>query len=192
MLRYAMAMLLMLGVGLAVMFFWGLTTAAPVVVTVPPGPAPMGPPATEPATESIASERADATIEVDDDDPEMVAAVAKARRTLPEFWAIFAKPQRGETDFELKVKIADENGTEYFWVTQIERAGGKIFGVIDDEPDTVKCVKLGQRVEVREADIADWQYKIDGKIYGNVTLRAMFHLMTPEEVAKDKAMFAQP
>jgi uncharacterized protein YegJ (DUF2314 family) len=47
----------------------------------------------------------DKTVAVDSDDPEMAAAIEKARVTLPEFWRVFEKRPNGENGFALKVKI---------------------------------------------------------------------------------------
>src|SRR5262245_53661386 len=74
-------------------------------------------------------------VNVAEDDAEMVAAIAKARETLPQFWKIFDKPEHGEHGFSLKVKITDKRGTEHFWVTDIQRRDGKIMGTINNDPD---------------------------------------------------------
>ena len=70
---------------------------------------------------------------------------------------------------------------EHFWLTPVEPKGGRIFGVINNDPETVKTVKLGQRIEVPEPDITDWLYIREGRMIGNYTLRAMFKTMPPAE-----------
>lgn len=125
-------------------------------------------------------------------DPDMAAAMAKARELLPQFWKTFEEPKRGEKRFHLKVKITDANGGEHFWMSDIERKNGKIFGTINNEPKTVKSVKFGQRIEVPEADISDWLYIRDGMMVGNYTLRALFKTMPPEQVETFKKGLAEP
>jgi uncharacterized protein YegJ (DUF2314 family) len=137
-------------------------------------------------------EREDRTYDVSGDDAEMNAAIAKARETLPQFWAVFEKPSRSETDFSLKVRITDENGTEHFWVSDLERLDGKLFGTINNDPNTVESVKLGQRIEIPHADISDWLYLRDGKMVGNHTLKPLLKDMPPEEVERLKGMMAEP
>jgi uncharacterized protein YegJ (DUF2314 family) len=129
---------------------------------------------------------------VDSDDPEMVAAIAKARAELPRFWQTFANPAHGESDFALKVKITDANGTEHFWLSDLERKDGKTTGTINNDAVTVKSVKLGDRIPIPEADISDWMYMRGGKMYGNGTVRALFKEMPPAEVEKVKKMLAEP
>jgi uncharacterized protein YegJ (DUF2314 family) len=134
----------------------------------------------------------DKTINVADDDAEMSAAIAQARQTLPEFWKIYDKPEHGESRFALKVCITDSNGAEHFWVGNIERQGEKIFGTIDNEPNYVKSVKNGQRIEIPPADITDWLYWRDEKMHGNRTLKPLLKSMPPEEVQKLRAIMADP
>ena len=48
-----------------------------------------------------ACSKKDKVINVADDDPQMLAAIAKARETLPQFWTVFDKPARGESGFSI-------------------------------------------------------------------------------------------
>src|SRR5947199_4794407 len=89
---------------------------------------------------------------VGDDDPEMVAAIAKARRTLPQFWQAFEKRDRGETNFSLKIKITDKTRIEHFWLTDIERQDGKVRVTINRAPKIVANVKVGERLEIPETE----------------------------------------
>jgi uncharacterized protein YegJ (DUF2314 family) len=134
----------------------------------------------------------DKVISVSGEDAEMNAAIAKGRETLPEFWKVFKDKPHGESDFALKVKISDSHGVEYFWVVDIERSGGKIRGTINNDPETVKSVKLGDKMEVPEADISDWIYMRDGKMVGNYTVRPLLKRMAPEEAAAIKKTLAEP
>lgn len=138
------------------------------------------------------AESRDPIIAVENDDVEMEVAIAEARVTLPEFWAVMERPEGGESDFAVKVKIADENGVEHFWVGELERADGKTRGTVNNEPNTVKSVKFGERIEIPEEDITDWTYTREGKMVGNRTLRAMFKQMAPEEVERFKALMVEP
>jgi len=136
--------------------------------------------------------RHDQTVGVRPEDPEMVAAIAKARSLLPEFWRIYDHPEHGETDFCLKVKLAHKDQVEHFWVSDLERANGTVFGKINNDPEFVKTVKLGQRIQIIEADISDWLYMRDRKMHGNYTARALFKQMSPKEVETYKKMLADP
>jgi uncharacterized protein YegJ (DUF2314 family) len=139
-----------------------------------------------------ACSKRDRVINVDDDDAKMNAAIAKARETLPHFWQVFEKPERGETDFALKVKITDGNRVEHFWAIDIAKPGGKIKGTINNDPNTVQTVKLGSRIEISEADISDWMYMRQGKMVGNQTLKPLLKQMPAAEANKYKSIMAEP
>jgi uncharacterized protein YegJ (DUF2314 family) len=138
------------------------------------------------------SSSADRTINVEEDDADMKSAIAKARESLPRFWESFEHPQPGETDFALKVKITDPHGTEHFWASNLERKDGKIMGTIDNDPNIVHRVKMGDRITIPEEDISDWAYLRNEKIVGNYTLRVLFKHMSAKEAAKYKRMLADP
>jgi uncharacterized protein YegJ (DUF2314 family) len=134
----------------------------------------------------------DQVIIVEHDDAEMLAAIAKARGSLPDFWKVFDKPEHGENSFSLKVKITDKGGVEYFWVTDLQKQDGKISGTINNDPEIVTTVKLGQRIDVPEADISDWLYVLNDKMVGNETLRPLLKKMPADEAAQLKSMMANP
>ena len=134
----------------------------------------------------------DKVISVADDDPEMTASISKARETLPQFWQVIDQRERGESGFSLKVRITDMRGTEHFWATDVERRDGKIMGTINNDPNTVASVKLGDRIEIPEADITDWLYMRDSKLVGNHTLKPLFKQMPAGEVERLKRMMADP
>jgi uncharacterized protein YegJ (DUF2314 family) len=141
--------------------------------------------------EAVARKK-DKTISVAGDDEEMNAAIAKARSTLPIYWKTFDNPAKGERGFSLKVRVTDESGIEHFWVGSLERKNGKVFGTIDNEPNTVKSVKFGQRIEVPEADITDWMFLRGDKIVGNYTVRPLLKSMPKEKADKVRAALEEP
>jgi uncharacterized protein YegJ (DUF2314 family) len=130
---------------------------------------------------------------VPSDDPEMIAAQAKARATLAEFWSKLERPGPGESDFALKVGLpVNATAQEHIWVANIQRGGGKIFGRISNEPVDLKTVKRGQRIEIVEDQISDWTYLRDGKIVGNFTVRPILNRLPPQEAERYRAMLAEP
>src|ERR1022692_800767 len=103
------------------------------------------------------SDHKDKVINVAEDDPD-VTAIAKARGLLPQFWQVFDYHEHGETDFCPKVKITDKGKAEHFWAVNVERKDGKIFGTINNDPEIVHNVKIGDRILIPEDDISDWLY----------------------------------
>lgn len=118
---------------------------------------------------------------VDARDAAMNQAIASARKQLPHFWSRMASPAKGESDFNLKVRVEDKNGVEHFWCADVERKNGSLSAVINNEPVTVKSVKIGQRINFAEVQISDWMYMRDGKMIGNYTLRPLMKTMSSED-----------
>ena len=128
--------------------------------------------------------RKDPTVRIEGIDTEMTAAIAAARATLPNYWQPLKHREHGESQFSLKVKISDGNTAEHFWAVDVTYENGIILGTIDNNPDIIKIVKLGQRIQIREQDITDWGYVRDGRMFGKYTLRAILNRLPPLDAAK--------
>lgn len=145
---------------------------------------------------ALATEGKDKVIFVEQEDPEMNAAISKARATLDEFWRQYDKPDPGVTDLVLKVRIPYEPGKgapyEHFWLSDIKRGTPTLSGKIANDPNFAKGVALGQHYAFSEADISDWSFQRNGKIVGNQTLRVLLKKMPPDEAAQYRAMLETP
>ena len=129
---------------------------------------------------------------VDDSDPEMAAAIAKAQATLPQFWQAFDQRAHGESNFVLMVRITDKGRIEHFQTTDSERRDGKTMVTISHAPKIVASVKLGDRIEIPAADITDWYYMRDEKYVGMRTMPPHFKYMPAEHVEAFKKVMADP
>ena len=138
------------------------------------------------------SPRQEAVIGVKADDLEMATAIAKACETLTQFWEIFDKREHSETDFSLKAKVTDENGTEHVWLVSPERKDGTMFGTIGNDLKVVKNIKLGDRIQVPDQNITDWGYMHDGRMFGKFTLRVLLKRMPAAEAAMYRKLLADP
>jgi uncharacterized protein YegJ (DUF2314 family) len=131
---------------------------------------------------SFAAEPEDRVISSDPFQAEMDAATAQARSTLPRFWAAFDR--KGPDGFTLKVAFrTDDGGWEHIWVGDLTRKGGVIRGKLYNTPDNIKAMRLGQDIEIDPAQISDWGYVVNDKLYGNYTTRVLVRHMPPEEAA---------
>jgi len=129
---------------------------------------------------------------VEDSDPEMAAAIAKAQETLPQFWQVFDKRERGESNFVLVVRITDKGRIEHFHTTDFERRDGKTMVTISNAPKIVANVKLGDRIEIPKADITDWSYMRAGKYVGMITMKPRFKHMPADQVEALKRVMTDP
>ncbi|MCO5053116.1 MAG: DUF2314 domain-containing protein [Verrucomicrobiae bacterium] len=129
---------------------------------------------------------------VEDSDPEMVSAIAKAQETLPEFWQTFDHRTHGESNFTLIVRITDHGRVEHFNITTFEPHHGSTIVTLSQVPKIVTNVKLGDRIEIPTADITDWSYMRDGKYAGLWTMPPRFKYMPPEQVEAFKQAMVAP
>ena len=150
-------------------------------------PAPDSAKASDTTSDSSESSGSDDKVTmVDKDDPDMLAAFAKARSETDNFIAVM-NAGTGES-YSVKVAVTDNVQTEYFWLDNLTYANGVFSGTIDNDPDLVKNVKMGQHIDVKKEDIFDWLYMKDGKMYGNYTVRVLLPKMSKEDADKIRAM----
>jgi len=129
-----------------------------------------------------------------DDHPEMVVAISNAQATLPQFWHVYDTRPAGESNFMLRIKITEHDRTEHFHVNTFERHDNRIMVTISNAPKIVTTVKLGDRVEIPAADISDWGYTRDKKIFGMYTFKAQIKHMnlSPAEIDAIRKTMAEP
>jgi uncharacterized protein YegJ (DUF2314 family) len=126
----------------------------------------------------------DRVISVPSDDPQMNAAIAKARATVDDFVSVLRAPKASQSMFSVKIPISDGDEREHFWLSGVRYDGSEFSGKIDNDPETVKTVKLGQAVSARSAEISDWMYVDHGKLVGGYTLRVLRDRMSPSDRAE--------
>lgn len=126
----------------------------------------------------------DKVVSVSDEDPEMNAAIAAARRTLPDFLKVVDKPPPDVRDVSFKFPL---DGWEHIWVTNVSRRGNVLVGELDNEP-VAKGYRLGQHVEVPLEQVSDWSYRgADGVMRGHRTTRLLLARLPADEAAQIRA-----
>lgn len=134
------------------------------------------------ADQSVTQEAAaDTIISVRADDPAMLNAFAKARSTLDDFLQRAASHDSSMSDASVKVKIADGDEVEYFWIMPFHASGARYSGVISNDPERVTNVRSGQEISFSVADIYDWTYfdRRRKRTLGNFTACALLTHETP-------------
>ncbi len=127
-----------------------------------------------PAAASAASEAERAgvdTVEYDPEDPEIQAAVAAARRSLPVFFKATRTPSNLITHIAVKVELREGQAREYVWVMPFKALASGFEGQVNDIPRRVRTVITGQMLRFSERDIVDWAYYDlhARRMYGNYT-----------------------
>ncbi len=123
------------------------------------------------------------------DDEAMGAAIAMAREKVLAEIEPFLAGQRPE--FMVKVAITDAHEqTEHMWLADVSFSDGTFAGHITEAPHTLQGFQEGQRFRIPPDVISDWMYLLDGRMYGNFTLRSMLPSMPEEEAAKYRGLLA--
>lgn len=100
-------------------------------------------------------------------DPEIAAAVMRAKKELPKF--ILALKEHPDAEFAINAKFLTPQGPEQLWVRVDTYEKGVFRGELASEPVGLKEKKKGDPVEVVESNVSDWTYKLDGKTEGGFT-----------------------
>lgn len=125
----------------------------------------------------------DDTARVESGDPEMTAAIAKARAGLDVFLARADDPGDNQRDFSVKVKVPLRDHSEFLWLRPFVRDGDHFVGRVVNTPRDIANLKYGDRLAFERKDIADWSYKQNGRVIGNYTACVLIAREPPEQRA---------
>jgi uncharacterized protein YegJ (DUF2314 family) len=117
--------------------------------------------------------RSDGIVNVAKGDPDMTAAMGRARASLPEFFAFVRDPTPRMSGFSVKVAVRDGSQTEFFCIMPFERKDENFSGQINNRPRTVHNVTFGQTIAFAESEIVDWMYMDGDKMKGSYTTCAI-------------------
>ena|ERR1700761_5188739 len=133
-------------------------------------------------------------INVPTGDSEMAAAIAKARDSLPTFWASWKKPKPSETGHALKVRFANPtNNGEHIWMRDVKKLPNGLYsGRFDDAPVYLPGKKEGDLAEFKEADISDWMFRRNDKIVGGETIRPLLKSLPKADADALRAQLETP
>jgi uncharacterized protein YegJ (DUF2314 family) len=118
---------------------------------------------------------------VESDDKEMNEAIKKSRLTFDDFLTTFKNKKRSQSNFSVKMPFPTNYGAEHIWLVNIESKDGKLFGQVDNVPESVTSIKLGDKIEIDRNKISDWFYIEDNRLIGGLTIRVLRDRMTPIE-----------
>jgi uncharacterized protein YegJ (DUF2314 family) len=146
-----------------------------------------------PANDVAAQDRSP-IVDVRTGDPEMNAAIARARGSLPTFWASYDAPKPSETGHSLKVHFQTRRGGEHIWIAEVKRLpnNGGYTGHFANQPRDLPGKRAGDEVSFKDADISDWMFTRNGKIVGGETIKPLLKSMPKAEADALRARMEQP
>lgn len=115
------------------------------------------------------------------DDPQMNAAIEKAKSSIGTFIAALKSPQPSQSEFAIKKAFVDGEEVEFMWLTDVTYDGTQFHGVLNNDPVGVKNVQIGQSFTIAPDDVADWMFIDSGKLMGGYTLRVLRETLTPSQ-----------
>ena len=108
---------------------------------------------------------------IHDTDPQMNAAISKARSTLDEFFKTKSQRAPGEDGYTVKVLFREGSNAEHMWVTPFRpNAGGGYQGLLKSSPSYIKGLQWGQQVTFARDQITDWGYTKGNTLVGYFTV----------------------
>ena len=121
-------------------------------------------------------------IQIEDDNPELVAAVAISKQRFPQFVTAFENHQRDEdrderNQFAVKAPITMGCRTESIWINTTAIENGILYGTLDNWPVELIGLCRGDRVRVAVSQINDWTYNQGAEIFGGFTTEVIVQLM---------------
>jgi uncharacterized protein YegJ (DUF2314 family) len=116
------------------------------------------------------------------DDPEMEAAIAEARRRMPEFRLAFERRGRGDdSPYLVKAPFEYADGEEHMWVRVTSFAEETLTGILTNEPYYVENIKVGDKVTLPIESITDWMYRKGDETVGGFTIKVLLQRQPPPE-----------
>ena len=144
-------------------------------------------------TPEVSADDRSPVVDVRTTDPEMNAAIARARGSLATFWASYDAPKPSETGHSLKVHFSTRKGGEHIWIAEVKKLpNGSYSGRFANEPRDLPGRRAGEEVKFAEADISDWMFMRNGKIVGGETIKPLLKSMPKADADALRARMEQP
>jgi uncharacterized protein YegJ (DUF2314 family) len=118
------------------------------------------------------------------DDPEMLAAIAEARRSLPLFFERLRRPPPTQTYAGVKVRLVEGDEVEHVWLYDVTLRDGHFSGRIANEVQGLREWQAHDSLRVPTDSVTDWMLIDDGELVGGYSIRLFRARMTEAERAE--------
>ncbi|WP_291090435.1 DUF2314 domain-containing protein [Flavobacterium sp. BFFFF1] len=135
-------------------------------------------------SQSKSDNQNDPIVNVSAEDIEMNKAIQTAKNTLKDFNNALILKNANFNSFALKVKFEDGEDVEHVWLSYIEKRNGEFFGVVDNLPEKITNLKLGDTIKIEKSKITDWMFLEKTKLNGGFTIRVLRNRMNEAEKKK--------
>ncbi len=114
-------------------------------------------------------------------DPEMNAAIDRARSTVGAFVERLPALQASGASVSIKFPLTENGETEHVWVGNPRIDGRNFTGYLASVPVNLPSWSQGDRISVPIEDISDWMALTGGTLYGGFTIHVVHDRMPPGE-----------
>lgn len=114
-------------------------------------------------------------VSLPENDPELAAAAAEAKRRWPEFVRAYQEQRADTRDFAVKFTFAEGGQTESMWVTVISLDARQISGTLANDPVLVRNLRQGSRVQRKVSEITDWMYFRNDSLVGGYSVQVILN-----------------
>jgi uncharacterized protein YegJ (DUF2314 family) len=118
---------------------------------------------------------------LESEDVEINRAIKTAQQTLTKFEKAIRSNNANFSLFALKVKFENKENAEHIWLSNVEFKNGEYFGVVDNLPEHITEVKLGETLKIDINTITDWMYLDKSNLVGGYTIRVLRDRMSEDE-----------
>ncbi len=120
-------------------------------------------------------------VEVANNDAAMNAALKRGQATLPQFVTALKNPRSTQSNFAVYARFSNGKNNEYLWLEPVQISGTRFQGRINNTPELLTHLKLGQTVNIAAKDVGDWMFIEKGKLVGGQTSRVLRNQMNDKE-----------
>jgi uncharacterized protein YegJ (DUF2314 family) len=111
---------------------------------------------------------------VDGDDKDMNAAIGEAKKTAQQFILALQLRSPNQSDFCVKKPFRQGEEVEHIWLANVTFDGKEFHGKVENDPEEITGIKIGDEAEVGPDEISDWMYLENGKLVGGYTIRVLY------------------
>lgn len=115
----------------------------------------------------------------------MNAAIDKAKLSLDRFTEAYSQRASKPAEFFLKKPYpTPEGGDEHVWITVTGTNSHGFAGIVNNDVEHSKKVRLGDTVVVHPREVSDWFFVRDHVVHGAYTIRVLLRHETATERAE--------
>lgn len=104
-------------------------------------------------------------------DSGVLEAKRQAQSKIGEFISELNANKDPNIAFNIKTPFVEEGKVEHMWVLVSSYEKGSFHGTLNNDPEWVKNIKIGDTVVVNEADVEDWIISDGTKVVGDFSTK---------------------